>query len=348
MASGGIFGTLGKSRAQRFYLKGSLFFLLLHMFIGTSASESTSPMASDASVSAAPGMTTPAAISNSENTVSYMTPAAISNSENTVSYMTSAPSDNTSHITNNMTLSDNVTTDWTNTSSSGNSTTLSCPAFTCTTDCSAKFMNESATTCPSASAYCELIKQAMSYSIKCSVSCGMSCGNGTVTNCSLACCNTSSCLNASLLALSGSLSTTAPTTPSTTATTVKVTVPPTPANNGKKCLSIKCDGAACYKNTNSFALVFCPIGQEYCMLNKVTVNSLESWQGGCSVDCRKAQVCSSGLATCHLECCNATAAASCLKLTGELNMPSSATRGPQSPALLTASLLLLWMMKILT
>lgn len=116
---------------------------------------------------------------------------------------------------------------------------ISCPAFTCTTDCYAKFTNESATPCPSVSSYCvvggslpvsdaclqsysklvmtpwvsvvcvfQLIKQAMSYSIKCSVSCGMSCGNGTVSNCSLACCNTSSCLNNSLLALSSSLSTT--------------------------------------------------------------------------------------------------------------------------------------------
>ncbi|KAA0703574.1 hypothetical protein E1301_Tti014243 [Triplophysa tibetana] len=266
---------------------------------------------------------------SSTDPFSVKTPAATSNSENTVSYMTSAPSDSTSHTTID--------------------TTHYMPtAFTCTTDCYAKFMNVTPSPCPSASAYCELIKQAMSYSIMCSVSCGMSCGNITVTNCSLACCNTTSCLNASLSAHLGSSSTAAPITPSTPYTTAKVTVPPTPANNGKKCISIKCDGAACYKNTNSIPLVFCPVGQDYCKLHKVTVGTVESWQGGCSDDCRKAQVCSSGLSTCHQECCNATAAASCLKLTGDLYMPSSAARGPQSPALLTASLLLLWMGKILT
>ncbi|XP_065102579.2 uncharacterized protein [Paramisgurnus dabryanus] len=362
MTSAGILSTSGKRKSKRSYVKGSLFFLLLHMFNGTSATDGTvttvpSPVTSNTEISTASAttghMTSVALVSNDPTTALTATPIsqshAVTSNPETSTHI-NATEQMTSVETQNFT--ENITSehlDSMNTSSlADNDTMLSCPEFTCTNDCHAKFMNRTLNPCPPAASFCELIHQNGSHSVQCSVRCAMSCGNPPVTNCSLGCCNTTDCLNHALFNMSNSFSTPAPTKSTATPATIKVTVPPTPANNGKKCHSIKCDGAACYKTTNAFGLVYCPIGQDYCMLNKTTTGTTESWQGGCSTDCRKAQACSTTVTTCHLECCNATVSSSCLKLTGDLNMPSSATRGPQSTLLLTASLVMLWMMKVLT
>ncbi|XP_039507164.1 mucin-5AC isoform X2 [Pimephales promelas] len=241
--------------------------------------------------------------------------------------------------------STNMNKDNSTSETSGNYSMISCPVFDCTTDCYAQLMNATMTSCPSSN-FCEIMTQNTSYSVKCSASCGVSCGNSTLTNCSWKCCNTTSCLDDALLGLTSSLSTTATTTSTTTRTTTKTMAPSTQANNGKKCHSIKCDGAACYKSITTSML--CPVGQDYCMLKKTTSGSVESWHAGCSEDCRKMTVCSTSVTTCYLECCNATSTASCLKLTGDVNMPSSATRGPHSPALLIASLLLFWILRVFT
>ncbi|XP_016342361.1 uncharacterized serine-rich protein C215.13-like [Sinocyclocheilus anshuiensis] len=234
-----------------------------------------------------------------------------------------------------------------NTSSSENYTALSCPAFDCMKDCYVQFMNTTAKPCQSSEYFCKITQQDTGYSVSCSASCGVSCGNGTVSNCSVNCCNTTNCLNNTLLAMSDSLSTTVSTTKSTTTTTtIKATATTTPANNGKKCNTFDCNGAQCYKTSNLGSnVMLCPVGRDYCKLQKTTSGSTESWQAGCSTDCRKMTVCSSTTTTCHLECCNATTT-SCLKLSGVVNMPSSATRGPHCPALLMASLLLFWIVKV--
>ncbi|XP_067305499.1 uncharacterized protein [Pseudorasbora parva] len=205
-------------------------------------------------------------------------------------------------------------------------------------------MNATANPCPSNSGFCEVMKQNTSYSVNCTASCGLSCGNTTTNNCSLKCCNSTNCINDTVLALNNIVSTTV--APASTTSTTMAMPPVTQANNGKKCHNIKCDGAACYKPIST--VMMCPVGQDYCMLKKTTTGTTESWQGGCSDDCRKMTVCSATVTTCYLECCNATSSASCLKLSGEVNMPSSATRGLQSPALLMASLLLLWTARVFT
>ncbi|KAK7157170.1 hypothetical protein R3I93_008597 [Phoxinus phoxinus] len=231
-------------------------------------------------------------------------------------------------------------------SATGNYSAMSCPVFDCSTDCYVQFMNATMKPCPSSHNFCEIMTQNTSYSVKCSASCGVSCGNSTLGNCSWKCCNTTGCLNDTLFALTNSLSTTAATTSTTTTTTTKATAPATQASNGKKCHSIKCDGTACYKPITTSML--CPVGQDYCMLKKTTTGTIESWHAGCSEDCRKMAVCSTSVTTCYLECCNATSTASCLKLTGDVNMPSSASRGPHSTALLIASLLLFCILRVFT
>ncbi|XP_073727935.1 uncharacterized protein [Misgurnus anguillicaudatus] len=394
MKSAGILSTSGKSKSKRSYVKGSLFFLLLHMFNGTSATTTmvtstpisqsqtvtsnsansnpstateqmtsvalaTTTMVTSTPISQSQTVTSNSANSNPSTATEQMTSVALATPVSQSHAVTSNPETST-HIsaTGQMTsvetqnFTENITSvhlDSMNTSSlADNDTMLSCPEFTCTDDCHAKFMNKTSNPCPPTASFCELIHQNGSHTVQCSVRCAMPCGNPPVTNCSMGCCNTTDCLNYALFNMSNSSSTAAPTKSTATPTTIKVTVPPTPANNGKKCQSIKCDGPACYKTTNTLGLVYCPIGQDYCMLNKTTSGSTESWQGGCSTDCRKATACSTTVTTCYLECCNATVSASCLKLTGDLNMPSSAPRGPQSTLLLTASLVMLWMMKVLT
>ncbi|XP_051999392.1 keratin-associated protein 10-10-like [Xyrauchen texanus] len=335
MVSGEVFSTFRKSKTQRSYMKVFLFFLLLQMSLpctvwgenNTTVSTSLTSVSDQSSV-----YTTPAsAITNM-----YMTSGASSNPPNTSSNI------NTSTVP---LVSTSMSTASSNGSLMGNDTTLSCPEFTCTTDCYAQVMNKT-TNCPSNDYFCKLTKQGMSHSVNCSASCGTSCGNATHSNCTVDCCNTTNCLSSTLIAITNPPTTTATTKATTSTTTTKVTVAPTQANNGKKCHSFTCTGVACYKNVLSNSMM-CPIGQDYCMLKKTTTGSEESWQGSCSTDCRKLQSCTASISPCYLECCNATSN-SCLLLSGVLNMPSSASRGPHSSALLMASLLLIWIMRALT
>ncbi|KAL7874458.1 hypothetical protein SRHO_G00054280 [Serrasalmus rhombeus] len=145
-------------------------------------------------------------------------------------------------------------------------------------------------------------------------------------------------LNVTMMSMT---STTQSTTTTTKATTTVTTTAPT---NGKKCHKISCNGDTCYQgNTN---VVLCSPTQNYCMLKKATSGTVVTWTGGCSEDCSKETACSSTTSTCFLECCNATTTASCLKLTGAVNMPSSATRGLFSPMLLMACSLFLWIISM--
>ncbi|XP_051576601.1 uncharacterized protein LOC127453888 [Myxocyprinus asiaticus] len=337
MVSGEVFSTFRKSKTQRSYMKVFLFFLLLQMSAMTTATtpESTSPtsVSNQSSGSTSPEHTTPA----STITNKYMTSGASSNPPNT--------SPNTQTITVPL-VSTSMITASRNGSLMENDTILSCPEFTCTTDCYAQFMNKTTNPCPSNAYFCELTKQDMSHSVNCSASCGVSCGNATLSNCTVDCCNTTNCLSSTLFAKTNPPTTAATTKATTSTTTIKVTVAPTQANNGKKCHNFTCTGVACYKNFLSNTMM-CPIGQDYCMLKKTTTGSEETWQGSCSTDCRKMQSCAASASPCYLECCNATAN-SCLLLSGVLNMPSSASRGPHSSALLMASLLLIWILRALT
>ncbi|KTF86858.1 hypothetical protein cypCar_00039611 [Cyprinus carpio] len=129
-------------------------------------------------------------------------------------------------------------------------------------------MNTTAKPCQSSEYFCKITQQDTGYSVSCSASCGVSCGNGTVSNCSVHCCNTTNCLSNTLLDMSSSLSTTVATTNSTTTTTtIKATVTTTQANNGKKCNTFNCNGVACYKTNNVGSnVMLCPVGQDYCMV----------------------------------------------------------------------------------
>ncbi|XP_043116057.1 haze protective factor 1 isoform X2 [Puntigrus tetrazona] len=332
MALGGICCTIDISKNQRSLKTGFLFFLLLQMSL-------LSKVRTDTTASPANTQTTAVSSSSSQTgssvSVSLFSAATSGSSVTGTSSVTS--------INSNATVSSAV-----NASSSDNA--LSCPAFVCTKDCYEQFMNATAKPCLSGQYACEIMKGDAGYSVSCSASCGVSCGNGTLANCSVNCCNTTNCLNSTLLGMFNSVSTTATTKTTTTTTTMKTTLPTTPASNGKKCHNIKCNGAACYKTYNvASSVVSCIVGQDYCMLQKTTSGSTESWQAGCSTDCRKSTACSSTTTTgCLLECCNATTSSSCLKLTGDVNMPSSAPGGPRCPALLTASLLLFWIARVFT
>ncbi|XP_052003295.1 putative protein TPRXL isoform X3 [Xyrauchen texanus] len=273
---------------------------------------------------------------------------SLNTSPNPSSNTSPNPSSNTSPNSNTPTVpsdSTSMITASSNSSLMGNDTVLSCPEFTCTTNCYTQFMNEMANLCPSNAYSCELTKQDTSYSVNCSASCGLSCGNATLNNCSVDCCNTTNCLNTTLFAMTNSATTTGTTTQATTTTTtIKVTVATTQANNGKKCHNFTCNGVSCFTGfTNT--IMMCPITQDYCMLKKTTSTNGETWQGSCSTDCRLQQPCTASVIPCYLECCNASTTNSCLKLSGQLNMPSSATRGTHSSELLMASLLLLLILR---
>ncbi|XP_051721523.1 uncharacterized protein LOC127497225 [Ctenopharyngodon idella] len=339
--------------------KGFLFFLILQMSLlskvssnstitiastiteitstatGGTVSQSLTTQTTNPESSSSPTSTNQ--MSTTATSASYTTATTHSNTQSTSSV---SSTDSTVSVTSMNTVSQNAS------SVTGNYSTMSCPELSCTADyCYVQYMNATANPCPPSFNTCQIMKQNTSYTVSCSASC-VSCGNMTQSNCSWKCCSTANCLNETLLALTNSFSTTATTTSTTATTTTKATVPTTPANNGKKCHSIKCDGTTCYKSISTSMM--CPVGQDYCMLKKTTTGSIESWQGGCSEDCRKMTVCSTSVTTCYLECCNATAAASCLKLTGDVNMPSSATRGPHCPVLLMASLLLFWIVRVFT
>ncbi|XP_073703981.1 uncharacterized protein [Garra rufa] len=362
MALGEIYCTIDISKTRRFSKTGFLFFLLLQMSLLSKVwSENTtdSPTTTLPTVTMSSTMSEPASQSSTTmnpGSVSSATSDPSSTMATLGSTVTETLVTSTQSTAINTATTPTLTGNSTDTVNTSSETypALSCPAFDCTTDCYTQFMNMTAKSCNSSKYFCQIMKQDAGYSVSCSASCGVSCGNATLSNCSVNCCNTTNCLNNTLLGMFSSVSTTvATTTSTTTSTTIKATVTTTQASNGKKCHNIKCTGAACYKSfTAASNAVMCPVGQDYCMLQKISATT-ESWQAGCSIDCRKMTACtststSSSTTACCLECCNATTTASCLKLTGDVNMPSSATRGLHCPTLLTASLLLLWIVKVFT
>ncbi|XP_056107635.1 uncharacterized protein LOC130085731 [Rhinichthys klamathensis goyatoka] len=349
-------GEIEKSKNVRSSKTGFLFFLLLQMSLlskvwpDTSTVQDSSTTVQDSSATVQDSSTTVQSSATVPTAVTHSMHPESSSSSTSTGQMPTMSTSSVSNAVSTMgstNMNKGILSFHNSSSVTGNYSAMSCPEFDCTTDCSVQFMNATMNHCPHSYNFCEIMTQNTSYSVKCSASCGVSCGNSTLANCSWKCCNTTSCLNDALLDLTRSPSTTvAAITSTTTATTTKATAPSTQANNGKKCHSIKCEGTACYKPISTSML--CLVGQDYCMLKKTTSGSIESWQAGCSEDCRKMAVCSTSVTTCYLECCNATSTASCLKLTGEVNMPSSATRGPHSPALLIASLLLFWILRVFT
>ncbi|XP_056332099.1 uncharacterized protein DDB_G0271670 [Danio aesculapii] len=338
--------TLGEitSKTLRSSKTGFLFFLLMQMSLLcvvrpqdpiTAASTTSSSSSSSSASSSSSSSSSQSASTGLSSSTGQTTSMATSVSSVTATSFSANTSANSTLLSGNST--DNATT--------GNFSMTSCPAFVCTSDCYNQYINTTAKPCPLNSNFCEItIKSDASYSVGCSNMCGMSCGNTTLSNCTVSCCNTTNCLYNTVRNISNPYSTAA-TTSSSTTTTTKTTAAATPANNGKKCSIINCNGAACYKTAQNTPN-FCPVGQDYCMLKKTVSGTTENWEAGCSTDCRKMTACSTSVTgSCYLECCNATAS-TCLKLTGDVNMPSSATRGPQSPALLITSILLFWIVRV--
>ncbi|KAL7887267.1 hypothetical protein AOLI_G00049880 [Acnodon oligacanthus] len=314
---------------------GFLLFLLLQMSLpscvwGDTVTVSTDPTAS---------LNTVPDVSTSMTTLS----GGISSSTSPKSTTSMSNSVDNGTVTTNGTA---LSTD----SNSTNTSTLYCRILTCNhTTCHQTFNNTNATLCPAGVKYCELRRyDIMRYSMNCAAECPTICTNASQINCSVECCSSATCLHSTIANLLNSTmmpmtSTTQSTTTNTTtkATTAVTTTAPT---NGKKCHKISCSGDTCYQgNTN---VVLCSPAQNYCMLKKATSGTVVTWTGGCSEDCSKETACSSTTSTCFLECCNATTTASCLKLTGAVNMPSSATKGLFSPMLLMACSLFLWIISM--
>ncbi|XP_066538390.1 prion-like-(Q/N-rich) domain-bearing protein 25 [Hoplias malabaricus] len=223
---------------------------------------------------------------------------------------------------------------------------LSCRVLSCNCSmCYSMFMNVNSTVCQANSKYCELRRDdTMNYSAKCATECPVYCNSTTQVNCSVSCCGSETCFNDTMKHLHHNscmpMSTTQSTITTTTTTATKPVTTTTVVTNGKKCHKISCTGDTCYQGSTNMML--CST-QHYCVLKKTTSGTMVTWTGGCSDDCTKDTVCTSTTTTCSLECCNATTTSSCLKLTGAVNMPGSATRQPFSPILLMTSLLTLWL-----
>ncbi|XP_059195072.1 nuclear pore complex protein DDB_G0274915 [Centropristis striata] len=259
--------------------------------------------------------------------------------------MTSGSGSMNSMMTTSM--SSNSTGGW---SSMNGTNMIYCPSFTCNyTDCYRMYNSQNATTCD-AGVYCELIRQTdMCYIASCSVACAESCVNASQTNCSIACCNSTGCLNdtfASMMITSAMIPTT------TTAMTMggksepastTTTSPQTTEDKRNKCNSGECIGADCYK---SFSTVqSCSSSEPHCQLKKETKDSGLLWTAGCFTNCSEETPCKENTSPpCHLECCNATMT-SCLMLNGTLNVPNVATGGPHLHMI--ASLLCLLTMALL-
>ncbi|XP_037392593.1 salivary glue protein Sgs-3 [Pygocentrus nattereri] len=325
--------------------KGFLLFLLLQMSLPSCVRGETSTVSSDPTSSVMTEINTATDVPTSITTLSTQT--STFTSPNTVSTMSMTNTTLNVTMTNNVTITTNGTALSTD-SNSTNTSNLYCRIFTCNhTTCHHTFKNTNATLCPASDKYCELrIYDTMRYSTNCAANCSTFCTNASQINCSVDCCSSETCLYATItnllnVTMMSMTSTTQSTTTTTKATTTVTTTAPT---NGKKCHKISCNGDTCYQgNTN---VVLCSPTQNYCMLKKATSGTVVTWTGGCSEDCSKETACSSATSTCFLECCNATTTASCLKLTGAVNMPSSATRGLFSPMLLMACSLFLWIISM--
>ncbi|XP_054638577.1 mucin-2 isoform X2 [Dunckerocampus dactyliophorus] len=213
-----------------------------------------------------------------------------------------------------------------------------CPEFSCNySDCNTMYASQNTTPC-AAGQWCKLCKMDMYYMASCSASCNDSCMNDSQTNCSVACCNYTGCLNATFASMVIMPSTAAPT--AAPVTTAMANPQPTTSDDGNKCNQGMCTGATCYTSFSS-TLQTCSSSDLHCQLKKETVGSDLKWTAGCTANCSSETTCTATTQPpCHLECCNVTMT-SCLWLNGTMNFPSSAIRGPRIHAELTASLLCL-------
>ncbi|KAM9353522.1 uncharacterized protein ABDE67_005903 [Symphorus nematophorus] len=150
---------------------------------------------------------------------------------------------------------------------------------------------------------CQLMRKTdVCYTVSCSASCADSCSSASQVNCSVNCCNSTGCLDGnfeSMMMTTTTVIATTPTAPPPTTTTTPVTTTaatsrPATADN----------------------------------LKKEDKTSKVQWTASCTTNCSAATPCKANTKPpCHLECCNATKATSCLWLNGTLNV-NFATRGP--------------------
>ncbi|KAM8734183.1 uncharacterized protein AB9X84_023067 [Acanthopagrus schlegelii] len=219
------------------------------------------------------------------------------------------------------------------------------------TDCYMMYDSQNATSC--ALGCCQMMRLTdICYVASCVASCAESCVNASQTNCSVNCCNSTGCLNATFasmmmttttdMARTTTVATTPATTTTTTATTTMASSPPPTPDNGKKCHQGTCTGSTCYTNFAQAALQTCSSAHLHCQLKKEMVGSDMKWTAGCATNCSAETPCKqSTTPPCQLECCSAAMTSSCLWLNGTLNVPNFATRGPHLNTELGAFLLCL-------
>ncbi|CAJ1062710.1 integumentary mucin C.1 [Xyrichtys novacula] len=228
---------------------------------------------------------------------------------------------------------------------------ISCPSFACNySDCYSMYMSQNATSC-TPGACCELIRQtSMYYTAGCTNTCSDPCINGSQTNCSVSCCNSTGCLNSSFASMmmttaTAAMSTTKKTTTIKPTTTTTMAIPQTTAKKGKMCHQGQCTGTDCYKNFNTMQT--CSSTHLHCQLKKETAGTSFKWTAGCFTNCSTETPCKTATKPpCCLECCVATMT-SCLRLNGTLNVLNVATRGPHLNTELIASLLCLLALTLL-
>ncbi|GAA6103023.1 cell wall integrity and stress response component 4 isoform X2 [Tachysurus ichikawai] len=259
---------------------------------------------------------------------------------NETSWTVNSTVDPLAYATDTTTLGTNVTT----------SAMVSCRVFSCNySACYSTFMSSNVTICSASGIFCELRRDGDAlYSVSCTSSCLNACANTSQNNCSINCC-ANNCDNSTINSLLNSsvimtTTTIAATTTTTTTTTTKVsTIASTAmANNGKKCQKFSCNGDGCYQGNTNVGL--CSTGQNFCMLKKTPTGTLVTWTASCTEDCSKEIVCTSTNTNCILECCNATTAASCLKLNGQTNVLGSGTMAPCCHLPLLVSSFFLWLL----
>nr|XP_057909400.1 mucin-5AC isoform X3 [Doryrhamphus excisus] len=267
-----------------------------------SATGTMQPMSGGTTAAAMPKSTATMANAASPSSVSSNTDSWTSMKSTT---QTTASSDNmTSMMTTAMSL-------------------IYCPEFSCNySDCNTMYASQNMTPC-AAGQWCKLCKMDMYYMAGCSSSCNDSCMSDSQTNCSVACCNYTGCLNSTFASMvmmpSAAASTAAP------VTTAMANPQPTTSDNGNKCNEGTCTGATCYTSFSS-TLQTCSSSDLHCQLKKETVGSDLRWTAGCAANCSSETMCTpTTQPPCHLECCNVTVT-SCLWLNGTVNFQSSAGR----------------------
>ncbi|KAG9467648.1 hypothetical protein GDO78_014530 [Eleutherodactylus coqui] len=197
---------------------------------------------------------------------------------------------------------------------------IACPVFTCigspcyTDESLAK--TSAMSTC---STYCSILRHNDSaYESRCDEHCIHHLCNNTVQNgCTIQCCGSSSGCKAFLDSGNNgtmAMSTAAPTMPTTTSTAKPIVY------SDKICRSFKCDGMDCFKNQAAAPTKRCQVGINNCELQKTMRNGAVSYEGGCSNTCSSSTKSCAAITNgnCFQECCNATKAACCMKLDGQV------------------------------